>query len=557
MKSSVFKLVAVWLVANLVGLVPGCGPDDRTEENNPSGGCSSSASVSNGCAHGGATAGGAAGAPVADGEAGNAGSPPSTDGGSSGADSGGAGGLGGEGGVPSASTHAVPLLVVNAGPTNGPNALYALTVDDDSAAPLNLSHSIPPSSSVIGFSVSPDAARVAFLAAAPDVGAIDVYVVDVDGTNTKKLSPDGLGNGTASLLAWSKSGASLLFQQDTRTYAARVDGSARIEIPTRNMTWTPDESAVVYADGTSVMIADPDGQNARPLATSTAPIAMQGLSSGGGWLITASRPSKGLSVKAWNTLGTDAIDIPSTSTVQYPEWSPAVEGLYAWLDSKGSAALGDVEGKLSDVLETSGVDHFEWSPDGQQIALSGAELIISAVPTDSAEPIHVVGTSLTGRAPAFEWSPDYNFIAYAATLPKGTNEEVFVQAVRGTLAPEVIKMSGNAAVGSSVRSFTWSPNGRFVAYQADHRQLGTDELALTELTSDRHIVIGKVNDVAWPREDSAWSRDGRLLAFQINAKLTVLEAATFDSKSVEARLPSGARSRGFEFAEKLVLDSTR
>jgi Tol biopolymer transport system component len=453
---------------------------------------------------------------------------------------------------------AVPLLIVNAGPEDGASALYALALDTDSSPPLNLSHAIPPSSSVIGFSVSPDAARVAFLASAPEIGAIDVYIVDVDGSRTKKLSPDGLANGTASLLGWSKSGGSLLFQQDTRTYVARIDGSARIEVPNRNETWTPDESEVVYVDGMNIMIAAPDGENARPLATSTAPIAMQGLSSGGGWLITASRPAQGLSIKAWSTIGAGAIDLPKTISTQFPQWSPKVEGLYAWVDPKGQAALGDVEGNATDAFEATGVERVEWSPDGKQIALSGLELVISsAVQTDAPAPIHVIGTSLTGRAPAFEWSPDCNYIAYAATLPKGTNEEVFVQAVRGTLAPEVIKMSGNAAIGSSVRSLAWSPDGRFVTYQADHRQVGTDELALTELTSDRHIVIGKVNDVSWPRDDSAWSRDGRLLAFQVDSNLTVLEAESFDSKSVEARLPNGARSRSFEFAEKLVADATR
>ena len=441
-----------------------------------------------------------------------------------------------------------PVLVVNAGPADGPNGLFAVALDDAAAPPLELSHAIPPGNSVLGFSVSPDGRHVIFFVVADSIAAVDLYVVDIDGSNTKKLSPDGLANGMATLLGWSKSGASIVFQQDVRIYVARIDGSARFEVPSRDVSWTKDESRVVYANGKTIMIADPDGSNAAPLATSTAPMATQGLSSDGNWVMTSSRPLQGLSVRAWSTAGTGDVDLPATSVTQYPVWSPVTDGLYAWLDTKGVVSLGDVAGQMQGAFDASGIERFSWSPDGTMVALSGKELVISESPPSTTPPLHVVGTSITGRAPAFKWSPDCEYIAYAATLPQATNEDVFVQAVKHPSLPPALKMSGNAAVGSTVLSFAWSPNGRYLAYQADHRQLLTNELAVTELGTDRHIVIGKVGDVSWPRDDSAWSRDGRFLAFEVDGRLTVLDADTFDSTSVEARLPANLRSRAFEFA---------
>lgn len=561
MKRSVSNWVAVWLLTNLVGVAPGCGSDDTNHGAESRGGCSN---AGNACPNGGGGASGNGGKTASGGttehQAGSAGESTADAGeragGAGGQDSvAGAGGVGtgasdggaGEGGAPNPGTSTAPVLIVNAGPAAGPNGLYALALDDATAPPVDLSHAIPPSNSVLGFSVSPDGTHIVFFVLADGVAAVDVYVVDVDGSHTKKLSPDGLADGMATLLGWSKSGASIVFQQDVRTYVARIDGSARFEVPSRDVTWTKDESRVVYANGKTIMVADPDGKNAAPLASSTAPMATQGFSSAGNWLMTTSRPLQGLSVRAWNTTGAGAVDLPATSLTQYPVWSPAADGLYAWLD-KGLVALGNVDGSEPVPFDPTGIERFSWSPDGSLLALSGQELIISAVPPAAAPPIHIVGTSITGRAPGFKWSPDGRYIAYAATLPQATNEDVFVQAVKDAPMPPASKMSGNAALNSTVLTFSWSPNSRFVAYQADHRQLGTNELSITELVSDRHIVIGKVTDVAWPRDDSAWSRDGRLLAFQVDSKLTVLNADTFDSKNVEGRLPVGTRSRAFDFA---------
>jgi Tol biopolymer transport system component len=471
-------------------------------------------------------------------------------GGAGGGSASGPGGEGGEGsqaGNAGDSGRSTPVLVVSAGAASGPNSLYALELGSSEPSVQLLTHAIPPNTHVVSFSVAPNGARVAFVVAAV-VTAVDVYVVDIDGSHTRKLSPDGLADGMAYILGWSPSGASLVFQHDGHNYAARADGSALFEVPSRDVTWTPDETHLVYADNRSVVLANLDGSDARTLAASTAPIAIEGWSSGGGWLMTASRPASGPAIQAWTNDGSVVRDLPSEHPTQPPLWSPTTEGLYAWVDANGDAMVSSVDADLASAAGASGVDNLSWSPDGSHLALIGAELVVTSVPiSPKVSAIHVLGKSSAGLAPSFQWSPDGHRIAFAATLPGSANEDVLVQTIDGIEPSVAERVSGTAARGSSVRSFSWSPNARFVAYQADHRQLGTDELAITELASGRHLTLGKTAGHGLPRDGGSWSHDGRLLAFQLDSELTVLDTETFDSQKLEARLPSGTRSQVFQF----------
>lgn len=453
--------------------------------------------------------------------------------------------MAGQGGVGGDAITA-PVLVLTGSSANEPNALYALPLHPAAASLRVLSHALPPGSSVLSFSVSPTGARVAFTASAADVAALDVYVVDVDGTNMRKVSPDGLANGLGSILGWSPSGASLAFHQDGHYYAVRVDGSARVELPSRDITWTHDEASVVYADGLRVMKAGLDGSNPQPIAVANNLITIQGWSSEGGWLMTASGSPRGPVIQAWNSSGTDVHDLPSSPLGQFPSWSPRSEGVYAWLASTGYAQLSSVDGTVAAEFDAIATQRVSWSPDGTWVALSGAELVLSPAPPNAERPVlHIEGKSPANRAPAFVWSQDSRYIAYAATMPQSTSEELFVRALDAASTP--VRVSGTAAAGSTIRSFSWSPRGRFVTYQADHRRPGTDELALTELATDRHVIIGEVDDLSWPADDSAWSRDGRFLVFELDGKLKVLDCESFVTSDLQARLPSGVQSIGFEF----------
>ena len=155
---------------------------------------------------GGANAGGA-----------NGGADASADGGATAAGTGGAGAEGGgsesQAGSGGDSAQSIPVLVISAGATSDRTSLYALDLGDTEPTLRLLTHAIPPNSNVVSFSVSPDGSRVAFVVAAV-VTALDLYVVDIDGAHTRKLSPDGLADGMAYILGWSRSGASLSFQHD-------------------------------------------------------------------------------------------------------------------------------------------------------------------------------------------------------------------------------------------------------------------------------------------------------------------------------------------------------
>jgi Tol biopolymer transport system component len=106
------------------------------------------------------------------------------------------------------------------------------------------------------------------------------------------------------------------------------------------------------------------------------------------------------------------------------------------------------------------VRHYEWSPDGKQIALSairarsgeaGHQLYL--MPAEGGTPKHVGNAELVSGP---VWAPDGRWLTYATT--DGSIERVRPS---GGKAETIAYLKGE-----SISSLRWSPNGRYLAYSA-------------------------------------------------------------------------------------------
>jgi Periplasmic component of the Tol biopolymer transport system len=118
--------------------------------------------------------------------------------------------------------------------------------------------------------VSPDGRRIAFISNRD--GVPRVFVIDVDGTNERRLSLD-----RSSKAHWSTDGNNVLFSgagaDSGRVFGVSISGGdARpvASIAGRGPVLSPDAQSVVYLSGpwtsTATMVARPDGSGARRIA---------------------------------------------------------------------------------------------------------------------------------------------------------------------------------------------------------------------------------------------------------------------------------------------------
>jgi Tol biopolymer transport system component len=435
------------------------------------------------------------------------------------------------------------LALLIAGPTGGPNKLYAVAAPAFDEARV-LSHPIPPNSSVSEFLVSPSGKQVAFTLKSASVAATDVYVANVDGLDVHMVGPEAFAGEESSLDGWSANGDTVRFRRGAHAVKAKADGTSSVEVPSTNYAWSPNEQRVAYVSSGRLVFASADGRETH-VATQDASGTVLGEWSADGTLFFTI--GSNAVPQLWNAAGTKIETLGACSL--RPEWSPAFGGPLVSGDCEGGVVVNSFRStnSYSSRPSVSNVVSLAWERRGDALALGGDRVwllsdpstsIYSTIPiTDTfAEPIH---------AGLLQWSPDGTRLAYAARTAAAVADEVYVS---GLTAETSVRVSGSARAGTLVTSLGWSPTAKHLAYRSDHRSPDLQELSVVEVNSGRRINLG-ANDKSTPATTN-WSPDGRFFAFRLAATqnttalsvrapgaVMVLDAETFESYQPAAALP--------------------
>jgi Tol biopolymer transport system component len=109
------------------------------------------------------------------------------------------------------------------------------------------------------------------------------------------------------------------------------------------------------------------------------------------------------------------------------------------------------------------------------------------------------------------WSPDGKRIAFGCNYSpsaKAPHSDICMMNADGS-ARRVLFPRSDAAEWT-----TWSPDGRFIAFQADSKNFTTGSIVVGNVANGRAVEISGATGFAL-NETPAWSPDGRWIAFQV------------------------------------------
>jgi TolB protein len=297
-------------------------------------------------------------------------------------------------------------------------ASYIYVIGQDGT---NEARSIHAAENEAGAVLSPDGKKIAFLSGELDkeldTGVIDVYVMDIDGTDRTKITPrTAYPNELRTIRgqpAWSPDSERVAFTSDTVVdppstssaepesaeevsgiYVANASGwgdPSRIRgfssettpwpapIPI-NLTWSPDGEKIAFYDGAAIKVikGDKNGQwdlinNSDSVPNLDYAKAPYSWSPGGERLAFVSKLDSDLYVTNTDGLGQRRL----TETLQpegYPAWSPDGKKIAFVAKSDSDVYVIDTDGtgrkRLANTIPySSGSNAFlAWSPDGKKIA---------------------------------------------------------------------------------------------------------------------------------------------------------------------------------------------
>jgi Tol biopolymer transport system component len=220
---------------------------------------------------------------------------------------------------------------------------------------------------------SPDGSRIAFASARS--GSLDVYVMDADGSDTRRLTTTP---GNQSQPTWSQDGSRIAFQSDQ--------------------------------DGDHIYVMGSDGKGARRVTNDPAPEIEPAWSPDGRW-IAYSRRLPGTEIRElWLVRpdGTGRRRLTGRVQAAYgPAWSP--DGSTIAFASKQETGRFEIyaigsDGKGLRRVTFSNEDAFEpaWSPDGKTLAFSRDGSIVT-VDATGADPQVLTGSGTNDSSP--DWNP--------------------------------------------------------------------------------------------------------------------------------------------------------
>ncbi|WP_168057740.1 PD40 domain-containing protein [Candidatus Manganitrophus noduliformans] len=164
-----------------------------------------------------------------------------------------------------------------------------------------------------------------------------------------------------------------------------------------------------------------------------------------------------------------------------------------------------------------------WSPDGSRIAFIADKHtddvveVYVALADGSGVPVKVSGTLVAGGSvevnipQAFDWSSDGTQIAFVADKRANGVNELFVAPADGSAEPVLV--SGTIVTGGNVSQFLWAPDGTRLAFSGDILTDNVEELFVASANENEvpTIVSGTQTPTA-SINDFDWSPDSTRLA---------------------------------------------
>jgi len=222
-------------------------------------------------------------------------------------------------------------------------------------------------------------------------GDYAIYVMDADGHGQHRLTEHDVSTASPARLlfqvepAWSRDGTKIAFTSrragsfDVYVMNADGTGTKRLTSTKENdthPTWAPSDASIAFARDSDIWVMDADGSNARRVSDPMAEESEPAWAPDGRWIAYVRREPGTASREIW-LMRPDGSQrhrlLPQTGTTTSPAWSPDSTKLAFSSNEEGSVfeiyTVG-VDGQgLRTVVPTT-ADNFEpaWSPDGSKIA---------------------------------------------------------------------------------------------------------------------------------------------------------------------------------------------
>jgi hypothetical protein len=177
--------------------------------------------------------------------------------------------------------------------------------------------------------------------------------------------------------------------------------------------------------------------------------------------------------------------------------------------------VSQLSGTILEVLE------FAWAPNSSRIAFrafnpftgnTGGNTELFTNFTSGNGLVTVSNFSTSGNVDAFEWSPTSQKIAYTVNPITGSNLQFRLYVAPPNLENQSISISNIPAATNriTIGEFQWSPNGSIIAFLADIRGTGVNELLVAEPILNAVPVAvsgtladnGKVVEFSWAPNNS-------------------------------------------------------
>ena len=282
----------------------------------------------------------------------------------------------------------------------------------------------------------------------------DLYVMNSDGTGKTNLTRAKAGVGV-----WSPNGKKIAFfarsagERSLDIYVVNADGTEETNL-TRTQTssegapsWSPDSKKITYLRG-----SDPSGEIYNDI-----------------YVMNSDGTSQTRLIRATDTKDFEV-------GFESPVWSPDGENI-AFLRTTRVDLVNSSPSSAVPATRPSGL--YVMKPDGTGLKKLSKEVPYAQTPL---------------------WSPDGEEIAFS-----GAGEKKYIVNADGT---ELRELMPN--VGDHISSYSWSPNGEKIAFAAVHYrgeldiyEIDADGTGQTNLTSTKTII----------EDEPSWSPDGKQIAF--------------------------------------------